>query len=612
MPRWSRWFLLATVVVLPILAIPYMRFGFDIPKLTLAAVSGGALLVASIPRMATLCQRSGVAIRLVIGSAIGLGLWSITSALRNDVPALAALGQDSRFVGAIAIASSVSLVVIVPSMLIHERHVEHALDALTIAVGFVALYAIAQALGLDPSPWGPEFGGRPVASLGNSNFVGGFMALGVPLTLRLWTKYPLDRRVAAIVGILVLIVLILSEALLGWIAAGSAVIATAIATSRRLPRNVAAGLVSAIPTGVAVSGIGVVWVGAQAGYLTGEARLAYWDNVSRVFQQAPVSGVGVGRMLPNYRGAREPGSVIEAGRDAVADSSHAWLLDVTATLGLTGAILLIGCLIATGFVLRSLWLEGDRAVTGVTVTLIALLAAHGMQSSIAVPSLALVWTGWLLIGLVLAQANVHRAAGQSLTPIDSEGPDTGSQSADGDVNRAPTRLFGMLAILTALVVALPMGTIALSARDFSRSTLLRDDGRTTEAQSITEDAINRTPWWTEAWLSMLAFRDPDLSRTAAVGAYESDPRNFRAQLALARLAVQAGDDEAAERWYGVAMDADPYGFNLRLEVAEWALESGRTALAGNALDVVEKVIDPDMPEWDEMVQLRRRVQSASR
>lgn len=66
-----------------------------------------------------------------------------------------------------------------------------ALIAILLAYGLLsALYAFIQVAGLDPVPWSTGFGGRASAFFGNPNFLGGHLALLLPLSLAL----ALDRR----------------------------------------------------------------------------------------------------------------------------------------------------------------------------------------------------------------------------------------------------------------------------------------------------------------------------------------------------------------------------------------------------------------------------------
>ncbi len=55
--------------------------------------------------------------------------------------------------------------------------------------GIHALYALVQVMGLDPFPWSISFGGRAGGFLGNPNFLGGHLALLLPLALA-WALRP--------------------------------------------------------------------------------------------------------------------------------------------------------------------------------------------------------------------------------------------------------------------------------------------------------------------------------------------------------------------------------------------------------------------------------------
>ena len=619
----TRRLLYVAVVLTPAVVVSGIRHGFAIPKLAVIAGTCAALAVLTAWRLPQLWQRATREARIALGLAAAFGLWVLLTTLLSDTPRLSTLGPDSRFVGTVAIAFPIVLVAAVPAVVRTASQLDRLLLVLTLTIGGIASYATLQTLGLDPSPWGTSFGGRPVATFGNSNFVGAMLSTGLPLSLWLWFGPAAWRRwtrPGAIYLLLVtLIALYTAEARLGWVAATAGVIAVAMVLVRTPWQRLQAWLIGAVPLVTPVSGLGVVAVGfLLLEDRTSLARQAYWSAAVPMWQDNAVTGVGVGRFQAFHRAYRPPESVIITGRDATVDSSHAWLLDLAATTGTPGMLLWVALLVVIGLLLARSWsaaasAAGAAGAAGAEqrvriAAVLGLLATHGMQSSISVPVVATVWLGWLVIALALAVAMVEpdepvrKARTRSRVASDPR-----YTRRDAQQERRESLVYGA-AVLAAVVALVPAVGVWFSAADLGLATRYRANGELVEGARVTQQAVERTPWWPAVWderaaIAMLSGA-PQAATDATNASLEADPRNRLATRQMIRITSWIGDPEDARPWYEALREIDPIGFDSHVQLAEWALEVGDHDLAAEAIEVAALSVDESMRQWDTIEELR--------
>ena len=617
MDRVARGLIALAVVLTPIAVTPGPRHGFATPKLVVIAGTCAAIAVLTLPHARARWERAPQLARMAVGLAAAFGLWVLLATLLSDTPRLSTLGPDSRFVGTVAIAFPIVLVAAIPAVVRTTEHLNRLLLVLTGTMGAIATYAVVQTLGLDPAPWSISFGGRPVATFGNSNFVGAMLASGVPLSAWLWLTPAVPTRwrrpAAAYLLLVTLVSLWTAEARLGWVAAASGAIAVALVLVRIPLERLQSWLVGLVPVTTPVAGLGVVAVGFLVlEDRTSLARQAYWSAAVPMWQDNALTGVGVGRFQAFHRAYRPESAVMIGGRDATVDSSHAWLLDLAATTGTPGAVLWIALLVTVGLLLRQVWLAADRDRRVQQAVVLGLLAAHGMQSSISVPVVATVWLGWLVIGLAIAVAMVEEPKPVRGRPRNRPRVATDPRYARRNeaAERRETLTYGA-ATLAALIALTPAVQVWFSDLDLGHSTRYRATEELLEAARVTQQAARRTPWWPAVWderssVAMLAGGQATAIE-AGEASLDADPRNRFGLRQMVRILSWTEGPEQAAPLYDTLQAVDPRGFDTHVALAEWALDVGETQRAEEAVEIAAAAVDPSMRQWRRIESLRERL-----
>ena len=581
--------LAALIVVMAWLFVPALADGFHAPRVAVLLLATSVLVVLSLPGARRVWDGAHVSSRIAFIAAGLASLWVAGSVVTSDAVWMAVTGTAARGVGAITVVAALAAVVIVPIIGSQPVVRRRILQVLALAIGGIGALALLQFIGAVPLELGGQPGRPPVSTLGNPNFTAAAVSLGAPLVLYLWLAHPRHRRLTIGLGVVVLTALIAADSLLGWVAVTAGLLAFAIArfgTRWHRPRG---WIIAVTPLATPIAGLAVVAIGSAAGSATAQVRTLAWEAGGGMVATHPVTGVGVGRSFAYYHQFRPPASVIADGPDRAVDSSHAWLVDLAATLGLVGVVLYVSLLVAAGLALRAAWLGTDEAKLDRTqiACVVGLLAGHGAQSSISVPTVLTVWLGGLFIGLALAST-------------------VGSIRRHRRSRQHP----GVIAVALLLVAALavPTGRWMLAARDLGLAQQELFSGRPTVADGYVGRAVDLAGWWPEAWLTAAhvaeELQDLPRAREVTIQAYDADPRERRAIVGKAIIAAVEGDHDQAEQWYDLAVEYDPYGFRLHFDRAEWALQNDREEIAEASLDVIEVVVHPSMPEWDRLQELR--------
>lgn len=99
-------------------------------------------------------------------------------------PAVALIGSVDRAQGLLAGISTLLLAAAAAGLTPEARR--QVYRGVAVLGGVIAVYALAQRLGLDPIDWHGVPDRRPTATLGNANVLGGWLLLTLPLTLLAW------------------------------------------------------------------------------------------------------------------------------------------------------------------------------------------------------------------------------------------------------------------------------------------------------------------------------------------------------------------------------------------------------------------------------------------
>lgn len=575
-----------------LLAVPGPVFGFGIPRVV--AITATSLLLAG--SVTLVLDRWARYDRMVQALMIASGAFAVVVLLLSVLgasPRLSLLGQDSRFVGGLVLALPFVLVFALPAVLVERRSLDRVLNALIGVLAVAVAYALLQYAGLDPMPWGPDRGGRPVSFFGNSNFTGSVLCLAIPAAWWLWTRGAWWRLAAPLLAVGAVVAIDASQARVGLVAAVGGVMAIGLVLVRLPWRQVQSWLIAALPVSGVVVGLGIVAAAARFGDGNAIARVSFWRVAGRMWRDRPLVGQGVGRFEPAFRSARGPEEVTGRGStsvDLVVDSTHAFVMDLLATTGLVATLLWIAVLVLAGLVLRQIYLNSmDDGAQRQRVALIAgLLTAHALQSSISVPIVTTVWLGWFFLGLLLSirvavdpEPRRRRSRGRNQT--------TGVDAA------------GVVAVVLALVSLVPGTRLVLASDDVAQSQGARGEGMLPLAVERSAAATQRAPWWPDAWVefavAIAQSGDPVGARDAALRALEADPVNRAALGVLVSTEEFLQGPDALEPIYLRMLELDPYGVGLNLAVLSWAQDTGRDELAEQARASIEASIGPGDRQW---------------
>ena len=391
----------AAALALPLAFDPASARPFVGPKLALALALGAlapAALVAS----------SGI-VRLRRAALVAFGAHFAALAIATSlslVPAVSFAGDYARGMGFLARAALLGLGLAAASA-VAERpdRALLVLRAMAAAAVIVALYAIVQALGLDPifEPSLLEQVNRAgvtelrvVSTVGHANFVGAALVVGTGAALALAgaERRPALRRVAAAAGLIAAAGVVASGSRGAWLALGVQLVVVAalapfavgrVVLDRRHVVPAALTLVAVVAAGAALARgpIGEqVALRVQAfrtDAMTGSSRTLLWRDALPMVGRYAAHGCGP----DTFALAFLPYTSVELERNepyALYDSAHDVLLDAAIAWGLPGAATLVALWIVAGASLVRVARSTERGAArlvpvGIAVGLVGVLVA---------------------------------------------------------------------------------------------------------------------------------------------------------------------------------------------------------------------------------------------
>lgn len=435
-----RWVLLILVAGIPLTITPNVTLDrFNVPKLGLL-IAGMSLVIS---------------LRL-IGFAFGESLKVPRSAYVVPalilIPLLAAwifspyrewalFGQYWRYQGLIPyILVALLSISVAEAFRSDQRPLTWALAA---AGGGVGLYLLVQMLGLDPTGTVIEGTRLPSDSstLGNSNFVGGFLAIVLPFCLYLWLDAGRFKVIAMILTIFVIegVILSFSEgaqaAALGGVLIFGGMRGAGGGRARRAGALGAAALIAVVLIGTVVAAIIL-----DKGPATALSRGEWWAAAVKMAAESPIVGTGPNTFAVEgvqYRSIDDaiahrnhfPGFTPVEVDYQTSDDPHSVPMSFLAN---AGAIGLAGLLIAIFWLLRSGWTAASGPLPA---AFLAAVVAYLLQGLVSVDEPTLRLTFWVAVGGFVAAT---------------------ASRADYDVNRgrAPRSrgLLHALAVITAIAL----------------------------------------------------------------------------------------------------------------------------------------------------------------
>ncbi|MDQ3986528.1 MAG: O-antigen ligase family protein [Actinomycetota bacterium] len=400
-PGARRAILLALIFGIPTLFLWGVTYdAFNVPKLALLTI--GLSCCAGIRLVEAVCGRSFAHSPLLWPASFVLVPLAVAW-LATDYKTWSLLGAYGRYEGLIP-----TLLIVLAGVLVADTFGGNLRDparAMAASALVVSLYTIAQSVGLDPLnvPMLPDYA---PSTIGQSNFVGGFLAISLPVVLALWwTEEGWGQRAAIGTAIFTTLGLVFAFSQGGWAAAVAALAAFGGLARRAKRRHLIAGLGIAGVVAIAVVGVVVAGLFLPADSVvpaTARARGLWWRSALEMAWDSPVWGHGpnVFAIEGGHHRVLEDALAHEMG---FADAPHSVPLSLFANAGLLGLL---------GFTLLAVWtirlLIRSQPYTVLRAGFGAAAIAYFVQSLVSLDSLVLGFALWVCLGALGASAATGR------------------------------------------------------------------------------------------------------------------------------------------------------------------------------------------------------------
>jgi len=580
--RAQRVLLFAAVIGAVLLVWPSETAAYGLPKATLIALTALSASLIGIARALVLRRVEVQMWPVAIAMSAVVALMAVAT-IASPTPLLALMGS-TRQTGLVAYVAYLALA-LVGLRALRDEGVTHLLRCFLVAGGISAFYALLQIFGTQPLPF--TILTTPVFStLGNANFVSGWLAIVAPLAL--WAALPpgpptaqtdpksdVKWRVAgAALYLLCVIVIIGSRSIQGLPAllAGTAlVLGVWVGQSQRwsrgrrwatgrfsLPKRVA-GVLFVVAVLGGLSAVALRGVGPQiANGLS--PRLDYWSAALRLTSDNPMLGTGPDTFEQYYPSYYEQVSDFPY---ESTDNPHNVPLTMFSSGGIVLGVAYLGLVAVTGATLAA----GLRRQTGQRQMVLAAAGsawvAYQVQSfvSIDIPPLAL--AHWVLAAAIVVAAGLvpfrSFAFGWAAAVPQAGRPRSrrGVRAPLANTWRVALAILVAVGLATAVMLLRPMRAVAAA----DRAAALEAAGDSTAALEAASRATELAPWQARNWYlkgrALERVGQVPEARQAAERAAELAPGSGLYQLIAAEFAQRAQDHEAALRLFRRAYAADP-------------------------------------------------------
>ncbi len=563
--RLERSLVLGLLAVVPVAFWRPIPDAFGLPKASLvivvATVLGGLVLARVVWERELRIPVTPLTWALGAFLAVA-GLATVTS----PYPMLSVVGEYSRYTG-LASYAAYALVATVILTTCTLSDVRRLVWSVVGALAVVSAYGLVQVLHLDPYEW-PQSREILFSTLGNANFLAGFLAVGAPLAAYgVVTDRPIDRRLRVGFGLLTLLAAALAYQTHSFqgpmaVAAGLGFVVVALAVVRRDAwlqplerRGVSRRVATTVSAGAVLAGSAVVVAAGILGLGQGLIeRSAFWRAALRMFGSRPVLGVGMDLYSQFFLRDRPAGHAIDFGFSR-AEAAHDLPLNMLAGGGLllAAAYLAVVVVVAVALVQGLRRTDGDRRA--LLIALGGAWVAYQVQSlvSIDVPALAL----------------LHFVLAASIIVVAVDPPLYVARLRGRPGIATPTTWMVGAAIGAVVVAGLVVGT-----RPFRAEVAAAAASRAKSPEAADADlrrAIELAPWQGRYrnYRTQLheRFGDHAVALESAREALRREPGSSQFALVLAHLEGAYGQPAAAIRAYRHAVRIDPHNPEVLLEAA---------------------------------------------
>lgn len=325
---------------------------------------------------------------------------------------VALYGEVGRYLGLTTHAVLGLMAVAIAVSIDYPRRTPWLAWAIGAGATLAGLYAIQQALGLDPVQWvdfDPRV--RPFSSFGNADFYGQFLAVVVIGCVAVLTFGRQPRWLKVLVGLLGimalwLMLIVQTRGSFVGVVAGGAIIAALWLRRSDLSRRsltrfglvVAAALVL-VAVGLVTTPLGGRIVDTARGEALVRDRQLLYQSAFQMFLDHPVVGIGFENFAVAYPRYQQAEYMTITGVNSTNTSAHNWILHVAATTGIVGLVANFALLAV--FALHTWRRARDADSAGVLVAFAASASYYG--SGIVLPGAqSIQWIPWVCVGVALA------------------------------------------------------------------------------------------------------------------------------------------------------------------------------------------------------------------
>ena len=627
--RTAWWALLATVFFVPVamsnltflgFSLPFTYDQFDIVKVFLLRVLG---LLALGAWAWDLLRRGGKLRRTPIDWLIlAFLVWVAITTVTSIHWPTALFGKPRRYEGLLSFMNYAVIYFLVLQFADRAARVRALARALFFSSVIVAGYGAMQFIGWDPVTWGtlPFEANRAFSTYGNPDLLGGFLIISVSVALGLaLAEKNLVWRLVYWAGFglngLVLIVAFTRGAWIGG-AVGLALVGV-VAWRHRAPLR----RLDWIPAGVSAAlGAGIVWrslsstndvmnIGKRLASIfqfsggSGQTRTEIWQAAFAAIKERPILGWGADTFRLVFPKFKPVEYVRDAGGTSVADNAHNYPLQLAAGVGIPGMLMMYGIFVWAGvrsfgtvfrrtddptrIVLGAFWAAAagylvqllfGLSVTGTTFLLWAALGVVLAPTARIVDVKAPRW-GTVAGAIVLALAVL--GIGYQFLPVAADKAYLESRASDIGLDRT-----------AAARRAVRLNPFNGSYRAEVGLAHIAEVRGYLEAGAKAHQAGEDTSQYEAAIKSSFAAAEAALHDAIAF-----QPDEYDTYVSLAQL-YNIGGASLDKRYYdgaiataGRALEVEPFGTAIRVQLAQALLNTGKTKQAIKVLEYCVS-IDP--------------------
>jgi putative inorganic carbon (HCO3(-)) transporter len=303
-----------------------------------------------------------------------------------------------------------------------NRRLRILFGAVAVGATGVSAYAIVQKLGLDPIWKGYLPSGRVFSTIGQPNALAAYLVIAIPVTATLTFGQKKSARIAALAGLLSMVVALLVTysrgGYLGLAVAGGVFIYGywgRTALGQPLRRTYAGAVILALLAtvalvapirGVLTSTWNRAWsVSAVNNDESIGAHLDLWRVAARIIETHPFVGTGPETfpdLFPRYSPTVLPASAVRNLDQYRVESPHDEMLAIASGAGIPTALSYLILLAGAGAVLwRAARKHADSAARVAMVAVVAVEAGHFVTDSFMSAEITGTWLFWTLVGAAL-------------------------------------------------------------------------------------------------------------------------------------------------------------------------------------------------------------------